>query len=269
MRMLLTNSTDRSLHSDIHHELTPPPPHLASTGFVTLLNSKHMNLPPGFSTLRASWRAWKQCLHHPCKIKHHFSYLFINHQLRLTRLWSLYALFYICSFQVVRYQCRKQEVKWSGFSDETHGSSCVCRLLTHLIYVSDVANAEGDGVNVELVVIKGQLLCVAHHPRQAWWSTHTHTLRDSVTEIPVCELLAVSSSCTRYCELCVLFSLMHGCTEMTDKLLIICSRVSTSPVRAAISMQRWLCEHIQLISMQSVELNLCSCTELTSLRNNR
>lgn len=32
--------------------------HHANRGFVTLLNSKQMNLPPGFSTRRASCRAW-------------------------------------------------------------------------------------------------------------------------------------------------------------------------------------------------------------------
>lgn len=32
--------------------------HRANRGFVTLLNSKQMNLPPGFSTRRASCRAW-------------------------------------------------------------------------------------------------------------------------------------------------------------------------------------------------------------------
>lgn len=31
--------------------------HRANRGFVTLLNSKHMNLPPGLSTRRASCRA--------------------------------------------------------------------------------------------------------------------------------------------------------------------------------------------------------------------
>lgn len=30
--------------------------------------------------------------------------------------------------------------------------------------MSNVSNAEGDGVYVELVVIKGQFLCVANHP---------------------------------------------------------------------------------------------------------
>lgn len=33
--------------------------HLAKAGFVTLLNSKHINLPPGLRTRRASWSAWK------------------------------------------------------------------------------------------------------------------------------------------------------------------------------------------------------------------
>lgn len=32
--------------------------HLDSRGLETLLNSRHMNLPPGFSTRKASSRAW-------------------------------------------------------------------------------------------------------------------------------------------------------------------------------------------------------------------
>lgn len=34
--------------------------HRANRGFVTLLNSKQMNLPPGFSTRSASCRAWEE-----------------------------------------------------------------------------------------------------------------------------------------------------------------------------------------------------------------
>lgn len=35
--------------------------------------------------------------------------------------------------------------------------------------MSNVSNAEGDGVYIELVVIKGQFLCVANHPWQTWY----------------------------------------------------------------------------------------------------
>ena len=38
--------------------------------------------------------------------------------------------------------------------------------VTYLLYVSHVADAEGDVVDVKLFVIERQLLCVAHHPRQ-------------------------------------------------------------------------------------------------------
>ena len=41
-------------------EIHDTPSHLANNGFVTLLNSKHMNLPPGFRTRRASCSAWKE-----------------------------------------------------------------------------------------------------------------------------------------------------------------------------------------------------------------
>lgn len=36
--------------------------------------------------------------------------------------------------------------------------------LSYLIDMSDVSNAKGDGVNIKLVIIKGQLLCISHHP---------------------------------------------------------------------------------------------------------
>lgn len=38
--------------------------------------------------------------------------------------------------------------------------------IGYLIYASDVADAEGDGVDVKPIVLKRQLLRVPHHPRQ-------------------------------------------------------------------------------------------------------
>lgn len=38
--------------------------------------------------------------------------------------------------------------------------------VSYLIYVGDVSNAKGDGINIKLVIIKGQLLRIPHHPRQ-------------------------------------------------------------------------------------------------------
>lgn len=50
--------------------------------------------------------------------------------------------------------------------------------ITYLIYMGDISNAEGDGINIELVIIKGQLLCIPNHPWQTCINTQdAHKLR--------------------------------------------------------------------------------------------
>lgn len=46
--------------------------------------------------------------------------------------------------------------------------------VTNLFDMGDVSNPKGDGINIKLVIIKGKLLCISHHPRQTW-SAQTQT----------------------------------------------------------------------------------------------
>lgn len=53
-------------------------------------------------------------------------------------------------------------------SNSWNGNICSHRddRVTYLFDVGDVSNSKGDGINVKLVIIKGKLLCISHHPRQ-------------------------------------------------------------------------------------------------------
>ena len=117
-------------------------------------------------------------------------------------VWSG-LLFVMCAFS-----CGPREYEWTVFIEASeHERSCSDNAISYLIYMGDVSNPKGDGINIELVIIKGQLLCVPHYPGQTC-RTQAHFSKRSQLRSQGGRIMIMST-----------VEIMHGRTELSNKCL--------------------------------------------------